>query len=397
MNLIIRVEPYVYLKKNENTILFYNTINGESIEFSFTNEKYFLLDNILNIHSVCFTESLIQLKRSLEKKYMATIVKKDDLIFSINFFDKIINEFRQKIHQSIFSHDDLKKCLSEITICLNSADQSIPNIWYLSKQFEVFSNMGKGFSEINLSSVEHFFSTFSFSNVNLLNIVGHNLLNSSILFDTLNFFKDITHIRIYLMYSEFISYENGYDNDYDNDKLNYYIICDDIFREHFVYNYHQFLRNKKIFFNYYINSLNDILFLNENDDIFSQFKFIIHPYYNENFDFLFELISYTKEDIFSNIKTQMNIIRNSLLNELLFGKIVIHNDGSIFANIQDKPIGNINEDSISNAFENLIKDSRSWLYSREKFSSCNNCLYNTLCPPVSYIELLTNKVFCDFV
>lgn len=391
MTYIFRIEPYVYVNTDGNNIIFYNTANGSYEECSLDGIKWNISDNLFKIEFDNPDDKLDNLSLSLKKKYIAYVIDIEKPIFSENIFEKILSEFHQRNDRKfLFDRDELKNCITELTICLNGANRQLANLEYLSKQFSVFSNAMKDDRVIDLLSLKSIFLGNNFYNVNAINLTGHNLLECPILFDVVDLLGKEYKIRLYLTYSEYVLLQEKP----VCPNLEYYLICDDLFLLEFTEKYFLFA-NEKIVLNFYLKDNDDIEYLSKNEKIMDLFHFNVFPYFSGDLNFLSKLIAYSKCDIFDNIESSMKIVRNDLINELFFGKIVIHNDGSILTNIQCDPIGNIKDISFSEVLAKAALDEHSWLYVRKQFHPCRSCLYNKFCPSVSYIELLTNRTFCD--
>jgi pseudo-rSAM protein len=136
------------------------------------------------------------------------------------------------------------------------------------------------------------------------------------------------------------------------------------------------------------------------DDFFRISEFIernnltnaqIVPYYNEMNEYFFKSHVYlTEEDILSSELSTKNIFTNKVMNYNYFGKLILFHDKRIYANINKKPIGNIN-DSIKNIVLNEIKNGGIWRETRETVEPCKGCLFKYLCPPPSNYELAIGK------
>jgi len=74
------------------------------------------------------------------------------------------------------------------------------------------------------------------------------------------------------------------------------------------------------------------------------------------------------------------------MNPLNFGKLSVKSTGDIYANLNDKLLGNIMENNIYEIVYKEMKSGNSWFKSKAKVSPCKNCIYDFLCSPISNYE-----------
>ena len=380
--------------KLHSQLFFYNTINGDYVDYIFKHNDWKIIKNIIVIYadSISIEDKLFF--STLEDRNFAYINNFSTKFFSINFFNKIVNEFNElEKLDSPFNRDCVFSSVTEIALNLNQLDVNLPALDFLKKQYNIFSNIDKSNEFINVDIIKNIFSRYNFPNLKNIVLSGSNLLNKSAFYDIIRFLKPRCKIKLFISYKEYMKNVDEYTR--LNLDIEFNLICDQYFSENIYIDYILF-KDANVVFNYYINDLKGLNFLVRNESLINKLIFNVHPYYSNNKQFLSKIITYTKNAILTEKKSKMKIIRNYLVNEFFYGRIVIHNNGDIFSNLLLNPAGNLNSDSFSNILYKISRDSYSWLFPRNKFEKCGGCLYNCFCPPLTLIELVSNDTYCDF-
>lgn len=173
------------------------------------------------------------------------------------------------------------------------------------------------------------------------------------------------------------------------------LICTDITDLEKIYLTYNKCQSKNISFNIIIQSLNEQTCVEE---IFKENLPSINliPFYNGRNLVFFEENVFMEEDDLRNISlNDVEIKRNSILNNHFFGHLICMNDGNIYSSLNENSLGNIREDTLEAImYKELIKDD-CWLQVRSSVEPCNNCLYSHLCPPISdYEKVLKRNNLC---
>lgn len=117
----------------------------------------------------------------------------------------------------------------------------------------------------------------------------------------------------------------------------------------------------------------------------------IIPFYNgANLDFFEQNVFIGIEDIDALEPDRQNIFARQELNTNDFGKIVIWSDGKVYANINNAPIGEI-QNSIEEMLSKELESGVSWRHTRYKAEPCNQCRFKLLCPSPSNYEMIIGK------
>ncbi len=116
------------------------------------------------------------------------------------------------------------------------------------------------------------------------------------------------------------------------------------------------------------------------------------PYFNKaNLTFFRDYIYITEEDLKSSHPDQQQIFARRIVNETEWGKITILPGGSLHANINDPPLGNIRNGGLDLLVRKEMEKGTSWKRIRPGVVPCKECLFNLLCPPVSSYELVMKR------
>ncbi len=125
-------------------------------------------------------------------------------------------------------------------------------------------------------------------------------------------------------------------------------------------------------------------------------RFFFKPYLNgENMDFFREQVFMSEDDILASKPTQNQVFSRLTMNEHDFGKLTVFPNGEVYANVNDEPLGNLDEFSLEELAGKERDRKTSWMRRRTELDPCRDCLYRFLCPPVSNYEILMKKFnFC---
>ena len=91
--------------------------------------------------------------------------------------------------------------------------------------------------------------------------------------------------------------------------------------------------------------------------------------------------------------TSVTAFRQELFGEIVnnemvlndFGKIVLSADGQVYANINQLPIGNMQE-SLSEMLCRELDSNKAWLRTRYHVEPCKDCRFKLICPSLTGLE-----------
>ena len=112
----------------------------------------------------------------------------------------------------------------------------------------------------------------------------------------------------------------------------------------------------------------------------------IKPVYTgDNISFFEENVFTDEETLRSIHRSRQDIFMLQTVNPNDFGKIILFADGQVYANINQSPIGNIQE-SLSEMLCRELDSNKAWLRTRYHVEPCKNCRFKLICPPLSRLE-----------
>lgn len=118
-------------------------------------------------------------------------------------------------------------------------------------------------------------------------------------------------------------------------------------------------------------------------------------YTGENKEYCINELGFSVEDITSLSYSEKKVMQNKYVNSNFWGELTILPNGDVYSCVNCKRLGNVLNDSMRFIVWNEFAVSKSWFITRKKMTTCMNCKYNWLCPPITNIELvLGNWTLC---
>lgn len=102
-----------------------------------------------------------------------------------------------------------------------------------------------------------------------------------------------------------------------------------------------------------------------------------------------------KKDILSdNIIPFRRIFSHQKMNGNFFGKLTVLPDGTVYAVLGEKCIGNLHNDTLLKVIYNELSENTAWRCVRDK-KPCSDCLLQYLCPsPSAYEKAMDRSNLC---
>ena len=114
------------------------------------------------------------------------------------------------------------------------------------------------------------------------------------------------------------------------------------------------------------------------------------PMYNdENMDFFESNVFISQEEILASALSKREIFKRQATNIFHFGKLTILPDGKVYADVNQTPLGTI-EDTVYSIVYREFTEGKSWFKIRN-FIPCKDCIYQWLCPSPSNYETIIGK------
>jgi len=112
-------------------------------------------------------------------------------------------------------------------------------------------------------------------------------------------------------------------------------------------------------------------------------------YNNHNLSFFESNIFIDENDLDTMDLTKNDIFMRQALNITDFGKLTVMPDETVYANVNNPPLGTIDNSTYSLVYKEFM-GGKSWLKIRDQ-SPCTECLYQWLCPSPSNYEIAIGK------
>lgn len=123
---------------------------------------------------------------------------------------------------------------------------------------------------------------------------------------------------------------------------------------------------------------------------------LVPIYDRTNLDFFESSVAITEEDRHEFVLSKQEIFRNQVLNHNYFGRLTILPDRSVYADVNDLPVGTLSSDIYDCIYSAMQKD-HAWMRLRNCMP-CVECVYKWLCPPLSnYEKVIGRPNLCDKV
>lgn len=367
--------------------------------------KKFIFSNKENIKQICDTLSVIDNLYTIEiadlsaidlatKKWIAQIIelKLGELTPETNKENKPVSLYpflklqKKETHFILEQKDgtggNIIKYLHEITIYLNGSPNGNTQ-YYKQDLYPICTN-----NELQIDALKTFVYECRGGFLSNINIVG-DIFNYSESKELLNWlYTDLTEKNFYVTITDLFSNPQTINwTHYQKVTLN--IICDNLALLHKIKQIMD-IEKLNIIYIFPITSeekYEEISLSIENNKITN---YEIKPFltkYNQQF---FHDNIYTSEDDLCDIKlSKREIFAHQALNTNFFGKLIIMPDGKIYSNVNQSPIGNIN-DTIYDLLYKEIVEGTSWRMIRDQ-KPCSDCVYQWLCPSPSNYELVLGK------
>lgn len=382
-------------------VLLYNTLNQECLIFENLSILEFVKDVIANdnvieisIYSDDFSDAIVNFINQTRLKFMSdTILVEDSLSKPIvlKYNPVVLQEMgrsKDKISKDILYN------LSELTLYINSSCSA--NCRGCESYYKQFVSCKKGAcdAEIDFSLFCSLLNQVKESSLVKLNIVGGNILKYkkiSNLIEVLNEYKFKRNYIINIKHLDDMLFDwSSFCNSFNSISL----ICDDI----------DCLEKVKAtildFEKFNLNYTLCLLIFSDADYLFYENDFRLKknivlqyiPIYLEyNILFFQQNCFFDFNEIISQKLSMKEIHRNYLLNNFSFGNFFIFPTGDVYTNLNLEPIGSIINELFSELIFKELEHSTSWLSVRRNQKPCKNCLFSSLCPPLSNYERLLNR------
>lgn len=398
-NFWLYLEPFSFIFRDIDKYLIYNSLNGEMALFSDPISLKYISELDKKYSGYCITIT----EQELESESLKTLIKKIRDIYAGDFiecsgdnkpfiFKPILNLLDNSISDDVSSNyyfeENLLEYLHEFSIYLGEGCNN--ECKYCSMYYKQFLFCTKEKSETRLKNDNYIdllnqLAIIGIKNINIIiskindfNIINEIKENEVFKNITFNFFINIKNINKEIL-EKILNVKNFI--------LNCIIDNEDIKK----INTHLFLEFKScIRYFFVVTSMYDLEFI---ESLINKYDIEINllPFYNNyNDDFFHKNVFITRNDLQDNIVSKQQIYARQIINENMFGKLILFPNGEIYANVNKKSLGNILRDSLSKIIYEEKKRKEAWFITRE-MTTCKQCVYRLLCPSISNYEFVFGK------
>lgn len=401
------IEPYVHVNVKRNDCLLYNTLNGQMLVYKNNSAIATLLKRMMTPQNL---NVIVEEKIVLEQENLLEFIETTEKMQMLYHYDyskndenhkkpvsipPILNFHRErkkmKLDPGRDSGEGIIKYLHKLDIYINcfsgdSYDTHLFNQGY--KQF-LFPYSAKEYKELDLQLIKQLLNQIKALEFCNITILGGNVFQYKELDGLLNlliqlplkkelgvFYKDIDLNKLTRINNEKlknIPFRIFVDSQPDKNQLNY---CIEILKRLNICSSFQFT----------IQSEADTDGLDEIIDQIGVEYFSIKPFYNgQNFNFFKENIFIQKQDLSNSIASKRDIYARSVMNTTDFGHITVSCNGDVYSNVNEEPLGKIDED-IKLLMLKELSEGKGWFRLRSNLSPCTDCIYEKVCPSLSNYE-----------
>lgn len=416
------LHPYVYASIKKNNALLYNTLNGERLEYH-EDETIIPLIRRLNSDTNLY---VVKIKEGEIDKTTSRFIDRIRQLYMGDIIDTSLRPIKpiqtkpilnlQKTFDYLTSAGEKSKILvdDEITDYLNVVNLHINN--RCGQSCEMCENAYRQFlcchtgkynsptHDIHLDDLSRLIKETTNSRLYRINVMGGNIFLHP---DLMGLVEVLTKTRVLKIYH--VHYLNICDNSSFFHSLREYKDSEYgsrlIVIAHFPLETNLFHRHMELLdrynipkrFVFAVQSGDDIA---KAEDIVTEIQpedYDFAPFFNgNNLDFFEEYVFLDKDSIFENTLTMNDIFSRMTLNSLNFKKLTIMADKTIYANMNNRPIGELGKNHVLDLVYRELHNGRSWTKVRKHVNPCKSCTYNALCPPISNYEYVLGKYnLCD--
>lgn len=393
----IFLEPYSFIFEGKQGYIIYNTLNG----------------NIVNSYNSKTVKDLIRRIKQSDKYGVALeekILKDNDVLQFIEdvretfsgdliavkgignepfvfkpILDLLNNPFRNEENkENPFDKEEVVKYLHEVTLflgckCIHNCEQCST----IYKQTTFCTNF-LGDAILTKSDYENLFIHLATIGLKKIKLIVNNIDLSSVI-------EIISLMNLYELYPDFyINYKNFNANDFcflcSKSKIGglYILVNEQLPKD---------IRDIPQTANWIFSVDSEDMLLKTNSFIETEkiCARMVPVYTKTNVPFFENFVYTTFDDLKSQILNKQAIFARQILNETMFGKLSIMPDGTVFANVNKKPLGNIKMNSLNELIHKELLGQESWLFTRNN-GQCSNCVYKYLCPTPSSYEFFIEKL-----
>lgn len=397
------LESYVFVWRNDDTVLLYNTLSGKHLRVTVSTELQKIITGLLdeeNLYCIELTEddlactTIKSFVESLRLHYMGDLYPQSlfpqkplVVVPSVSINEDLENTIEKTNNLELFGQKVMNNLHAISIRLIGHCDLHCTHCNNLHRQLN-WCKKHKGILEY--AQVKKVLDQMEQTRIPLVRFLGGNLFlhpEFSLFTELLKQYSFSKHF--YLYYGQAMEHSSFWHifNENPSWRIHFLVsfpICEEWIEQTIS------LRNERVEYIFPIASMEDFDSANSCIEKY-QLEATLLPFYVESQSDFFENFVYQDiEDIEALHRSKREIFANQRINSHFFGELLIDCDGLIYSNTNIEPIGKIGDDFGMLVF-NEMKEGKIWNLTRDKIMPCKKCLYKFLCPSPSNYELVMNK------
>ena len=392
----IYIETYVFIWRDGDNYLFYNSLNGKRILVELNGGLKNIVDRLLLKESFYCTvlpnnfthqKELANFIDQLVSNQMGNVTICSEADRPVNIPPKLM--LGKSVGNLEYFDAKVLENVNELTIqvtgecnldCKNCSD------YYLQLN-HCYKRSSHFLSNEQLTNLSHQIKKLK---LRKLNILGGNLLTFEHFESMVNIFRSLEVMKIYAIQFEQIVLSK-IEYILEKDKYAFFQInihLNEIDKSLLINKFGSLEKySSKLLLSFIVSNDKELEFCYSLQEKITKLKHEIRPFYIKgNEEFIKEFVFIDTEDILNICPNKKQIFANQVINRNYFGKLTIQADGQLFDNLNYDSVGTL-EDCMEDMIHKIIKEGRSWRCTRDN-NVCRNCLHKLICPPPSNLELL---------
>ncbi|MCL1974367.1 MAG: TIGR04150 pseudo-rSAM protein [Bacteroidetes bacterium] len=405
------IEPSVFIWKDNDRILLYNSYNYEKM----LQARHSSIDNLIdaliepsNFFSVLFSDAdtkCEEFKEFVEKivgnrmGHILPFEKNDGKPITIPphyVFPQEIKRLKEKKIELYDGNmlDNLQSVTMQIT---GECSLSCSSCDLFHKQINHCSKLK---DELPLEAIKAIVFKLSLTNIRKINIIGGDIFRHTDFSKVIDVLDDIAPVKIFHSHFKFVNKCTTQLLLRDDSNILLKILVEplDIWLEDICLlldELHEF--NNRLIWAFALTSEDS---LKNFEHLVNRYKISNYEYHvlfnGHNMDFIIERCFLNEDEIWQSELGMKDVFANQILNKIFFGKLMIYANGLIYDDQNEPPIGTIH-DNMEKMLYGLMWNEGAWLRIRRNVP-CRGCVNRFLCPPPSRLEsLLRRNTICNII
>jgi len=397
------LHPYVHVSQKKEHVLLCNTLNGDMIEYRnnpLIAELVRRLDNARNAYVIRIEKENMNPKirefiTTARVHYIGDMVDSSLVIQKPMQLRPILRLERQIEELSIdvkanrlLEKDTIKGLVNWVSIHINSTcDQDCLNCQKMFRQFPCCHKSQK--SKIwSLEEIQRLMDELQGYHIIKLNVLGGNILLHPQWRELVQFFNQLKIDKEYFVdVQQLVNNIDRLTCLSDESKLT--ITLSFPINQKVIENWLLFNKKSAITCSYrfILEKEADFVAAQELAKTYGLTNICYAPFFNvENLEFFQKHVYISRESLMDSAFPMSAIFANRTINRFFFKRLIIASDKKVYSNRNAPALGKLFQMKIDQMVVKEVNSNRAWMKVRKNLTPCKNCVYNSLCPPISNYE-----------